>query len=111
MKEADASLVNPGLEQEWQKMAKKVIRVAMAHLDFSYADLVVALAALGVFENERALRNKVARGTFSAAFFLQVLWAMNIETLDLSAFTAPHEEGLMGRLEVKPLFRAPRGGK
>jgi len=96
------------LERDWQMAAKKVLRMAMMHLDLTYADVARELSIMGIPENERALRNKVSRGTFSAAFFLQALAAMRVETLDLSAITFPHEVGLVGRLSFVPKDRKPR---
>jgi hypothetical protein len=40
----------------------------------------------GVEDNEHNLRNKVARGSFSATFFLQCLAAMDCQQLDIRAF-------------------------
>jgi hypothetical protein len=42
----------------------------------TYADLVENLSAVGVTESEANIRNKISRGTFTAAFFLQCLLAI-----------------------------------
>lgn len=47
------------------------------------ADLVGALKKVGVKEDEHNLRNKVARGKFTAAFFLQCLSVLGVNTLHL----------------------------
>jgi hypothetical protein len=49
----------------------------------SYADLLRRLKAMGIEDNERNLRNKVARGTFSAVFFVRCLEAIGPTTLKL----------------------------
>lgn len=49
----------------------------------SYADLVNSLEAIGVKETEANLRNKVSRGSFTAAFLFQCLNAMGVKTLHL----------------------------
>lgn len=59
------------------------IRAVMVKRRVTYAGLVARLAALGVDENERNLRNKVARGTFSAVFFVQCLEALGLDSLKL----------------------------
>ena len=41
------------------------------------------LRRIGVKEEEHNLRNKVARGKFTAAFFLQCLTAIGVQTLRL----------------------------
>jgi hypothetical protein len=55
----------------------------------TYADLVEALGKIGVIEDERNLRNKIARSTFSASFLLQCLVAMGITTPDLNSYGIP----------------------
>lgn len=55
----------------------------MTRKGISYADLVVALDRIGVKESEANLRNKVSRGSFTAAFLLQCLSAMGVTTLHL----------------------------
>ena len=55
----------------------------MARKSLSYAGLVQALDAVGVKETEANLRNKVSRGSFTAAFLFQCLNAMGVTTLHL----------------------------
>lgn len=43
----------------------------------------IVLAAIGVDDNERNLRNKVSRGKFTAGFLLQCLTAIGVETVRL----------------------------
>ena len=69
--------------RDWGKTAKSVLRAEMARRGISYADLVTLLAADGVKENEANLRNKVSRGSFTAAFLLRCLAVMDVTTLHL----------------------------
>jgi len=55
----------------------------MAKRRMKYPDLVRALGEIGVQDSERNLSNKIGRGTFSAAFFLQCLAAMEVKNLRL----------------------------
>lgn len=57
----------------------------MTKQGLSYKDLQAKLADIGVAKEEPAIRNKVGRGKFSAAFLLQCLSAMNCSTLELSS--------------------------
>lgn len=68
----------------WEQKAKTIIRVEMTKQGISYKDLQSKLAAIGAVEEEPAIRNKVGRGKFSAAFLLQCLAAMGCTTLSLS---------------------------
>jgi len=69
---------------KWESQAKGLLRAEMARRGVSYAQLVERLDAIGVTEDERNLRNKVARGKFTAAFFLQCLQAVGATDLRLS---------------------------
>lgn len=55
----------------------------MQRKGMSYADLVKVLDETGVKESEANLRNKVSRGSFTAAFLFQCLTAMGVKTLHL----------------------------
>lgn len=68
---------------DWSAYAKGVLRAEMLRKGMSYADLVGALGAAGVKESEANLRNKVSRGSFTAAFLFQCLSAMGVKTLHL----------------------------
>lgn len=69
---------------DWEERAKSLLRVEMARNSTTYAQLVGKLAAIGIDENERNLRNKVSRGKFTAGFLLQCLSALGVSKLDLS---------------------------
>lgn len=47
------------------------------------ARLAERLNAMGVKETEKNVANKIARGGFTAAFFLQCLTAIDVNTLHL----------------------------
>lgn len=68
---------------DWEMKARGIVRSEMARQNVGYAQLVERLAALGVQEDERNLRNKVSRGKFTAAFMLQCLEAMGTRDLRL----------------------------
>jgi len=66
-----------------RKWVRETIRTAMRQRGLRYADLLGRLSAIGIQDNERNLRNKVARGAFSAVFFVQCLEVMGPTTLKL----------------------------
>lgn len=63
---------------DWEAKARGILRGEMARQNITYAQLVVRLAAIGVSEDERNLRNKVSRGKFTAAFLLQCMEAIGV---------------------------------
>lgn len=68
---------------DWGEHAAALLRSEMAKRRMKYPDLVRALGKIGVQDSERNLSNKIGRGTFSAAFFLQCLAAMEVKNLRL----------------------------
>lgn len=70
---------------DWVAYAKGVLRAEMRRKGLSYADLVAALGKSGVKETEANLRNKVSRGSFTAAFMFQCLDAMGIKVIHLDS--------------------------
>ncbi len=70
-------------DAEWAEKAKRLLRAEMVKRGVTYDDLVAKLAAMGIEETAENLRNKVARGKFMAAFMLQCLRAIGVETLRL----------------------------
>lgn len=72
-------------DEKYEVLAKGLLKSELKRRNMTYADLVGALAKLGVNEEEHNLRNKVARGKFTAAFFLQCLSAIGVQTLRLDA--------------------------
>lgn len=87
---ADASIMkssqriwrfNLNYEDAAQAWVRGTIRSEMARLEIGYADLARRLTDLGVEISERALSNKIARGTFSASFFALCLEALAVNYL------------------------------
>lgn len=70
-------------ETHWESKAKGLLRAEMARRNLTYKQLVDQLRENGIVEDEHNLRNKVARGKFTAAFFLACLGAMGCQTLRL----------------------------
>lgn len=75
----------------WDDVAHRMVRIEMVRKGLTYADLVERLRPLGVDDNERNIRNKVARGTFSGVFLIQCLAALGVKTVDLMAYDLPFD--------------------
>lgn len=69
---------------EWEARAKGLLKAELKRRGVSYAQLVEKLAAIGVTETEPNIRNKLARGKFTAVFMLQCLEAVGATSLRLS---------------------------
>jgi Domain of unknown function (DUF6471) len=69
--------------RDWQAQAKGIIRGELKRRNLSYADLAERLTTIGVNETERNVSNKIARGGFTAVFFLQCMGAIGVKNLTL----------------------------
>lgn len=68
---------------EWEARAKGLLKSEIKRRNLTYAQVVERMNAMGIQEDERNFRNKVARGKFTAAFMLQVLEAIGTTEIRL----------------------------
>ena len=68
----------------WEARVQGILKAELKRRGVTYAQLVEKLAAIGVDETEPNIRNKLARGKFTAVFMLQCLDAVGVQTLRLS---------------------------
>ena len=78
-----AERANATIDAEWAERAKRLLRAQMTLKGVSAAGLAERLSAMGIQETERNVANKIARGGFSGAFFLQCMSALSVQTLHL----------------------------
>jgi hypothetical protein len=62
---------------------KNLLKGELKRRGVTYRGLAEKLAAIGVQETERNLNNKISRGRFTAAFFLQCLDAIGARDVRL----------------------------
>lgn len=79
-----------GALSDWPGEASRLLRAKLVESGVTYAELALRLQALGVAESERSIANKLSRGSFQFAFFLQCMKALGRESVTL-------ELGLTGR--------------
>ncbi|KQO43640.1 DUF6471 domain-containing protein [Methylobacterium sp. Leaf85] len=72
-----------GLEEHWDTRVKAILKAELKRKGVTYAQLVDKLAAIGVKETEPNIRNKLARGKFTAVFLVQVLTAIGAKEVRL----------------------------
>jgi hypothetical protein len=68
---------------DWNAKAANLLKSELKRHGLTYADLVEKLAAIGVEEKEVNVRNKLSRGTFTAAYLLQCLEAVGVKEVRL----------------------------
>jgi hypothetical protein len=72
-------------DDEWQRRVKGILKAELKRRHVGYAELAEKLHAIGVKgESERNLANKIARGSFSAVFFVQCLTAIGCHIVRLN---------------------------
>ncbi len=70
-------------QNQWETKVANLLKAELKRHGVTYAQLVEKLAAIGVDEKEVNVRNKLARGKFSAAFLVQCMKAIEVSTLRL----------------------------
>lgn len=68
---------------EWEAKAANLLKAELKRKGVTYAQLVEKLNDIGISEKEANVRNKLSRGKFSAAFLLQCLSVIGVESLHL----------------------------
>ena len=68
---------------EFETKAKNLLRGELRRKGITTAQLAERLGAIGIIETERNLNNKISRGGFTAAFFLQCLEAIGVTDMRL----------------------------
>jgi len=69
---------------DWEARAANLLKAELKRKGVTYAQLVEKLAAIGVDEKEVNVRNKMARGKFTAAFLLACLEAIGARSIQIS---------------------------
>jgi len=68
---------------EWEAEVKGLLKAELRRRNVTYRQLVDKLAEIGVRESEPNLRNKLARGKFTAVFLIQCLTSIGASELRL----------------------------
>jgi len=70
-------------ETEWSERVKGLLKAELKRRNIGYRELAEKLTAMGIPETERNIANKISRGGFTAAFFVQCLVAIGCTSLRL----------------------------
>jgi hypothetical protein len=69
--------------KSWDDRARLFLKAEIKRANMTYEELATRLKPHGVTENAASIANKLARGTFAAAFFLACLAALELEGIRL----------------------------
>lgn len=70
-------------EVDWTARTKNLLKSELKKRGVSYKELAEKLTAMGVPETERNIANKISRGGFTAAFFVQCMVAVGANAVRL----------------------------
>jgi len=70
--------------EQWDAKVKNILKAELKRRGVGYKELADRLAAIGVTENEPNIRNKLARGKFTAVFLVQVMAAIGANEIRLN---------------------------
>jgi microsomal dipeptidase-like Zn-dependent dipeptidase len=71
-------------QKDWENQVKGLLKAELKKRGITYAQLVEKLKDIEVSETEPNIRNKLARGKFTAVFLVQCLEAIGTNSLRLS---------------------------
>lgn len=71
-------------QADWENQVKGLLKAELKKRGITYAQLVEKLKDIGVSETEPNIRNKLARGKFTAVFLVQCLTAIGAEKLTIT---------------------------
>lgn len=71
--------------ETWAKEATRLVKYVMLTKNVNYIELAQKLEEIGVVDTPKNLNNKIQRGTFSAILLLQILQALEVSELNLTA--------------------------
>ena len=69
---------------DWNMEARRILKGELARKDIGYKRLSQLLSEIGINESASAITNKLSRGSFSFAFFLQCMKAIGRSNVQIS---------------------------
>lgn len=68
----------------WEDRVRLFLKAEIKRADLTYEELAKRLTVHGLEETEASIANKLARGTFSAAFLMATVAALELEAITLA---------------------------
>lgn len=68
---------------DWDAEAKRLLKAELKRRGATYKSLAIRLEAIGVSDSAPAIANRISRGKFTFAFFLQCMSALGVDTVRL----------------------------
>ncbi|WP_148714710.1 DUF6471 domain-containing protein [Chitinolyticbacter meiyuanensis] len=71
------------IAEDWEQHAKRILKAELVLSGMTYQVLANKLADMGIKDSPTAIANRISRGKFSFAFFLQCMAAMEVAEIQL----------------------------
>jgi len=70
-------------EIDWNQEASSILKAQLTRQKVKYQDLAKMLNDINVEENQNTIATKLSRGSFSFSFFLQCMYVLKVDIVDL----------------------------
>ena len=70
----------------WNDKVKRMLKSELIKKGVSTEDLVTLLNEIGISETKSSIDSKISRGTFSASFFIQCLYVIGCNKIEIDEF-------------------------
>lgn len=71
-------------KDKWVRLSQNILKAELKRRNIGYRDLAEKLTAMGTPETDRNIANKISRGGFTAAFFIECLLAIGCQSVKLT---------------------------
>ena len=92
---------------DWNDKAKRMLKSELIKRAVSNADLATLLNELGEEETKASIDSKISRGTFSASFFLQCMYVIGCNKIEIEEY----ESNLLMVAEPSSEYKTTANGK
>ena len=81
-----AKTADPAAEKaKWVALSQNILKAELRRKGIGYRELAEKLTAMGTPETDRNIANKISRGGFTAAFFLECLVAIGCHSVRITS--------------------------
>ena len=71
-------------DEKYVELSKAILKAELKRRNIGYRELAEKLSQMGSPETDRNIANKISRGGFTAAFFIQCLLAIGAQNVRLT---------------------------
>lgn len=99
---------------DWNNKVKRILKSELVKRGLSTEDLTALLNENGGTETKSSVDSKISRGTFSAAFFMQCLYVIGCNKIEIEEFRPTYimpEQSMMMAAESNIKYKSIKNEK